>query len=62
MNIGATLGTVKASSTPSTVSEIAQLELLITPVTTIPANGKIKITVPSSTAISQGTLACVMVS
>jgi hypothetical protein len=55
--IGAQLGTVQVTSVPSQVSEVAELQTLITPITTIPINGKIKITVPSSTSITTGTLA-----
>lgn len=59
--LAATLGTVRTTSTPSQVSEVAQLQVLITPITPIPANGKIKIVIPSTTSITQGTLACTMV-
>ncbi|CAI2380785.1 unnamed protein product [Moneuplotes crassus] len=57
----ATMGTVQITSDPSKVSEVAEMRLLITPVEPIPANGKIKITIPSTTSITQGSLACVMV-
>jgi hypothetical protein len=61
-NIGATLGTTTVSSTPSEVSSSATLDFLITPPTAIPINGKIVITLPTGTSITQGTLTCSVVS
>lgn len=60
-NIGATLGNVQMTSSPSQVSESATLKILVSPITPIPANGMIKVTIPSSTSITQGTVACTMV-
>ena len=59
--LAATLGIVQVSSSPSQVSESATIEILVTPITTIPENGKIKVTIPPSTSITQGTVACSMV-
>ena len=55
------MGTVKITSSPSQVSESAVISLIITPVEIIPVNGKIKITIPSTTSITQGNLACTLV-
>ena len=52
----ATLGTVSVSSTPSEVSSSATLDFLITPITPIPVNGSVVITLPDTTSIAQGVL------
>jgi hypothetical protein len=59
--LAATLGKVEVQTLPSVINSVAELSILFTPLSEIPTGGSLELTLPSTTSITQGVIACTIV-